>query len=154
MTNQFQFIDQHGNSLVPGPHFGTVAFWVKDNTIVEVETRHIRVIIARPELFGLTTDIVESVHQETGEKHGTEGVARARLIESATEHGWIRVRHYVSRHSDYWSIQLDHRESRVATVRRFIDWAREAGYMHREDEVRITDRYESIWCKIHEITTT
>lgn len=152
MTDQFRFVDQHGNRLVPKSRIGTVAFWVKDNTVIEVETRHIRVIIARPELFGLTTEIVDMVHQETGEKLGTEGQARARLIARATENGWIRVRHYVSRNNDYWSIQLDTMESGTNTVRRFIDWAQEAGYMHQDDTVRITDNNDIISDFLHDNT--
>ena len=139
MADQFHFVDQSGTSREPKPHFGSVAFWVKEDTVMEVDTRHIHVIIDRPELFGLTKEIVDTIHDETGEKHGTEGVARARLIQRATQNSWIRVRHYVNRNKDYWSIQLDDRDSRITTVRRFITWAIQSGYMHQDVRIRISD---------------
>jgi len=48
MTDQFHLVDQSGTSREPKPYFGSVAFWVKEDTVMAVDTRHIHVIIDRP----------------------------------------------------------------------------------------------------------
>lgn len=139
MTSITRFLDQYGNERKPSRHFGTVAFWVKNTTVIEVDTRHVYHIIDHPERFGLTERSVQDEYERSGERLRSEGKARDNLIGLAVRNGWIRVRHYVDRNRDYWSIQVDHYETRAPAIQAFIMWAVEQGYMYPDDEVRITD---------------
>lgn len=116
---------------------GTVAFWMKDDEIIENDASHIKVITDDPEKFGLTRDYIESVYEKYGEKIGTEGKAREEIIKEASRQGWIRVRHYVNKGGDYWSIQADNIRRRKRQINDFIFWALEQDYMTMNDELVI-----------------
>lgn len=118
--------------------YGTIAFWVNEETILESESSHVRAVLDEPERFGFSgKDELREIYRRHGERIGKEGVARAEIIRLATMHGWMRVRHYVHPH-DYWSVQVDSLKARSATIERFIHYALARGIMQETDELRIT----------------
>jgi hypothetical protein len=95
-------------------------------------------IMDEPEKFGVTRAYIEHTYARHGEKPGIEGKARAEIIQEATRAGWIRVRHYVDRNADYWSVQVDSVRPRINDVRGFIRWALEQNYMSLNHELVLT----------------
>lgn len=123
--------------MAPKPK-GTVAFWARGTEIMENDQSHIRVIMNHPDKFGVTDAYIKDTYARFGEKLGIEGKARAEIIQEATRAGWIRVRHYVDRGADYWSIQVDSLSSRLPDVLFFVRWALEHAYMSPQDELVLT----------------
>lgn len=117
---------------------GTVAFWAKGEEVIETDEAHIRVIMQDPEKFGLTAEEIDEIHDEYGERRGQEGKARNELIKRVARNGWVRVRHYVNKGSDYWSIQVDRYRKRRDSIDNFIWWALESDIMKMNDELVIT----------------
>ena len=134
---EFKYVDPHGNSLLERRKTGTVAYWVKGDEVIENDASHIRIIADNPERFGLTRRYIEDVFEQHGEMMGTEGEAREEIIKEVARNGWIRVRHYVNRNSDYWSIQVDNLRRRKNDIDSFIIWAIDKGIMYPSDEIRL-----------------
>ena len=112
------------------------AYWICGEDLYPITESHVRAIIDRPDLFGLSSQIVDQTYQRHGEKIGTEGNARAELIVRVNRNGWIRVRHYY-RPIDYWSIQIDDLAKRKEQILRFLDKAIAERTMSEWDTVRI-----------------
>ncbi len=118
--------------------YGTIAFWVEGETILENESSHVRAVLDHPRRFGFSgAEELRALYAAFGERIGKEGRARAEIILRATRSGWVRVRHYVHP-EDYWSVQVDIASRRAASIRRFIDYALGRGIMRETDALRIT----------------
>ena len=117
--------------------FDTVGFWVSDAEIMENDESHVRVVWENSEKFGFTREHVKEIYEDFGETPGSEGRAREVIIREAAKHGWIRVRHYVNRGSDYWSIQADDAELRRVVIEQFVRYALGRGIMAANAELRI-----------------
>lgn len=132
-----RLVDIDGNKVLERKRVGTIAFWMKGGEVVENSNSHIRVIIDNPEKFGVTSEYIQSVYDKHGETLGVEGEAREEVIREVSRNGWVRIRHYTSRGSDYWSIQVDRIRRRKEQIQDFIFWAIENEYMTMNDELRI-----------------
>lgn len=117
---------------------GTVAFWAKGDEVIENDEAHVRVVMENPEKFGLSKEEIEELYATYGEKYGVEGKARNEVIKMVARNGWVRVRHYVNKGSDYWSIQVDRYRRRKESIDYFIWWAIGNEIMGMNDELVIT----------------
>ena len=133
-------VNREKTSFEEGSGSGTIAFWVKDDRVFEVESKHIRFILDNPGLFGFRKEELVEIFLKHKEKIGFEGKARAEIIKSAAAEGWIRVRKYVAPRY-YWSIQYDAYGKRKREIDDFILWAVEMAGMKSED-IRILVGYE------------
>jgi len=80
------------------------AFWVSpQGKTTDVPITHIQSIIDKPTYFGLTKDEVRSEYEKYGEKVGTEGEARGKIMTALMKRGWIRIRHIPRQ--DKWTVQ-------------------------------------------------
>ena len=116
-------------------------YWIKNKLIVDVSnSTHINYIMDYPEDFNLTKDYISSLYKKYNEKIGTEGKAREEIIRKVSELGWIRVRHYVINHEEYWSLQFDvYNERNRKTIRNFIEWALyESKVMNKNDSLKFS----------------
>lgn len=116
---------------------GTVAFWAKAGEVIENDKSHIDVIVEDPEKFGLTYEEIAAVYEEHGETIGSEGEAREEVIKMVARNGWIRVRHYVTKGKDYWSVQVDQYRRRKRAIDDFLWWAISEDMMLVNDELVI-----------------
>ena len=130
-----RYVDSHGTPMAgrTRPPRGSVGFWVGDGEIISLNSSHVQVIIDSPELFAMTREYVRSVYERYGEPLGHEGGARAELIKEAAREGWIRVRHYVGKGRDYWSIQADRIAPRRRNINLFLVFALEQGFAGRHE---------------------
>jgi hypothetical protein len=97
------------------------SFWVKDDKVIDMgEYTHIQFLIKEPELFGLTKKAVLAAYKKHSEQLYTEGGAREELIKLVSNKGWIRVRQYIGKSGEYWSIQFDSYKKRKGAVNTFI----------------------------------
>ncbi len=112
------------------------AFWVKGKKIIPVGTIHIRYILDNPELFNLTSEVLQDWYKQNNEKIGQEGKTREQVIKKVAEDGWIRVRHYM-RPRDMWSIQTYDARRDKKSIDNFILWCLNEGVMGMNDELHI-----------------
>lgn len=114
------------------------SYWIRGDEVYEVETTHIGMIMRSPDLFGLTLEEIREKHKAYGERMGREGKAREEIIRQVSEKGWIRVRKYVGRGAEYWSIQCDKYPLRKRAITNFLEYGMYGkGFINRYDEVRI-----------------
>lgn len=90
-------------------------FWISPHgKAIPVDKDHIRTVITRPEVFGLTLEEIQRIYDEEGESLYTEGDAREKIIVSLVTKGWIRVRNYSGKRSgDFWSLNVARISDRI-----------------------------------------
>ena len=115
----------------------TAGFWVKGNRVYPLDQTHIGAIMDNPQLFGIAKEIIDATFERHGERRRSEGKARAEIIRTVARHGWVRVRHYSNRGSDYWSIQVDDVRSRRRVIEDAVMSLIERGHMSLHDELNI-----------------
>lgn len=98
-----------------------LGYFIRNTEYISVTT-HIAYIISHPMDFGLNIEEIHSTYGAHGETVGTEGKAREEIIKIVSKGGWIRVRQYLSRTENYWTIQFDRWEVRKKDVIRFLEW--------------------------------
>lgn len=69
-------------------------FWRKNEEWITVVEDFLSAILEEPERFGMTRATIDESYAAQGEKVGTEGLARDRVIKQAIENGWVRIRRY------------------------------------------------------------
>lgn len=80
-------------------------FWISPkNEIVALPGKHIDAVISKPERFGFTTQQLQQYFVKHNEQYGHEGKARAEIIGTLMDQGWVRIR-YIPR-TDSWTVQL------------------------------------------------
>jgi len=84
---------------------------------------HIDYIISNPDKFGMTLEEIQAIYNKHKERLHSEGNAREEIIKKVSEDGWIRIRHYIVRGDDKWSIQFDKWNLRKKNVMAFLEWA-------------------------------
>ena len=81
------------------------AFFISpDGEVIGVPNRHVLLICAEPETFGLTRESVEDAYARHKEKIGWEGHARNEIILGLLKRGWVRIRFELT--SGSWGIQI------------------------------------------------
>ena len=97
----------------------SVAFFIDPKgEVLLVKTNHIAAVIENPRQFGLTMAEIKSRYSDHGERLGTEGIARRKILIQLVSQGWIRLRRYPNR---YWSITLNSFSQDTST--RLRNWA-------------------------------
>lgn len=138
-----KYTSNDSNVPIKSPHNG---FWVRDDHIFDVTTSsHVRFIIENPSLVDLTSEQIHDVYKKHGEVVGSESKARAELVRTVAESGWIRVRHYTNP-KDLWSIQSDDCVKRKKDIKGFLTWALEQGIMQPDSEAKMLS-YSSLDCQ-------
>ena len=115
----------------------TAGFWVKGNNIYPVDETHISAIMDNPELFGISAEFIDATFEKYGERRRSEGKAREEIIRTVAKSGWVRVRHYTTRGSDYWSIQVDVIRTRRRVIEDAVMSLIEHGHMTLHDDLQI-----------------
>ena len=115
-----------------------IAFWVYKNRIIELDVEtHIQYIIKNPEMFNTTKKEIDNIYKGYNEPVNLEGKAREEIIKDIAKKGWVRIRYYVGRGSEYWSIQCDDYRRREESIFSFIDYAIDNNIMTYHDPVSI-----------------
>jgi hypothetical protein len=63
-----------------------------DGEVIPVPNRHIDLIDANPEFFGLTEKYLDRIYKKHGEARGSECCARREFLKRIKNRAWIRVR--------------------------------------------------------------
>jgi hypothetical protein len=63
-----------------------------DGEVIPAPNRHIDLVDATPELFGLTEKYLDRIYKKHGEARGSECCARREFLKRIKDKGWIRVR--------------------------------------------------------------
>ena len=83
-------------------------FWhnVETDEVISVDLgTHIRAVMAEPEKFGVTRELIDHTFAEEGEKLGLEGRARGRILRAILEQtSWVRWRE-TEAGSHRWTIE-------------------------------------------------
>lgn len=88
--------------------------------IYDVEISHISSVLNNPTVYGFKNkDELLKIFKKYGEKIGTEGKAREKILLKLIDNGWIRCR-YFNRDAE-WRIQASRINKSV--VRKVMDWA-------------------------------
>jgi hypothetical protein len=102
--------------------------------ILRVNTTHIQDIISNPEKFGTTSQFINDIHKEYGEKVGQEGEARELIIVNALKRGWIRIRAYRNHWSfTVWQLNNLTKNNIQVGVRSFV----KSGVMDKYADIKI-----------------
>ena len=123
------------------PKIVSGAFWVSPQGKVRSVKNggyHINDVIRNPDIFGWTTEQINSLYDEHGEKIGQEGDARDNLMTSLLKDGWVRIR--VRR--NFYSIQVwDFTPSSFNKLESFVSEAITDGidgqYASENDEAKV-----------------
>ena len=73
-------------------------YWISPSgEVIRVLDIHISTITRHPDKFGFTSDELSKFYEDAGEPVGSEGKAREKIMLSAMQSGWIRVREWPGR---------------------------------------------------------
>lgn len=96
---------------------GSMAWIDPKGRILDFGVTHIQAIIQYPLKFGLSRKEVLSTFETEGEKLGTEGKAREKLIRRVIQRGFVRIRFQ----KNYVSVTVDRLDKKTKTV--LLRWA-------------------------------
>jgi hypothetical protein len=94
-----------------------------DGEVIPVPNRHIDLIDANPELFGLTEKYLDKIYEKHGEGRGSECCARREFLKKIKNMGWIRVRIVFDVASGKYVVNFDlnrYTESSKDRIARFL----------------------------------
>ena len=83
------------------------AYWYKNGKAIEVNGYHIHDIMGNAKEFGTSREEIEALYKKYNEHLGQEGKARDEIMNKVIENGWIRVRQYITRNGNSWSINFN-----------------------------------------------
>lgn len=96
-------------------------FWILiDGRIVIPDSLHIHAVVSSPELFGESEDKIQETFQRYGQnsKSNFESKAREDVLLRVIKRNHIRIRKYIHKRCQHWSIQLyrltDERRSAIS----------------------------------------
>lgn len=81
-------------------------YWISPNNHFFVVKTHIYSVCDAPEAFGTTERALREAFDRFREPWRSERKAREAIIKVLVEAGWIRLRNYVEKPCDRWSINL------------------------------------------------
>ncbi len=117
------------------------AYWITpDYKVIPVSTSHIEMIIDHPEIFHVPYEIISAVYARYGETVRTEGRAREEIIIDVVKKGFVRVRRYVRRQNEYWSINVSHlNDAAMAMIQQFFGLICQGklGYKEIDKEIQV-----------------
>lgn len=83
----------------------TEAYWISpEGEILQIDTSHIDMVFDKPEFFGLSLKLIQSIYDIYNEAYRSEGDARGEILLMLFRNGWIRVRRYLRPYR--WSINV------------------------------------------------
>ena len=102
-------------------------YWIlADGTIVEPHSRHILAVKAAPTTFGETKKSLSIIFAKYGEEknHNVESNARQEILLRVIKRNHIRIRKYVLKRCQHWSLQLfelsTEREQAIAKWAKYV----------------------------------
>jgi hypothetical protein len=111
-------------------------FWIIGEILIDVSTSsHIKAIIANPDIFKTTHEIIKSIYAEYREPMGFEGKARLEIVRSAIINtGFTRIRQHI-RPSEYWSIDFRSFDESKSDIVNFIATSVKTSIMSKYDQL-------------------
>jgi hypothetical protein len=79
-----------------------------------VYQRHIELVLAQPERFGITPSYIKSQYSRFREQPPVEGHARNVILTRIIKSGWVRVRY--QERADSWTIQVSKLDRRTNSI--------------------------------------
>lgn len=99
----------------------TAGYWISPNNHFFTVEQHIFSVCDFPECFGTDASALRAVFKRFGEPYRTELKAREAIIKMLVRNGWIRLRHYIRRPSDQWTVNMpSHTPESLARVCAFM----------------------------------
>jgi hypothetical protein len=121
-----------------------------DGEVIPVPNRHIDLIDANPEFFGLTEKYLDRIYKKHGEARGSECCARREFLKKIKNAGWIRVRIVFDVSIGKYVVNFDlnkYTESAKDRISRFLSQMRlgkiQSGeYWIRKPEIKVWNECE------------
>jgi len=115
------------------------AFWYKNGKIIEVRGYHIHDIIGNADKFGITREEIEALYKKHNEHMGQEGKAREEIMNRVIKDGWIRIRQYITKNGNSWSINFNSYTKQKKDIQNLISYlALDKQIMKNEDTVALS----------------
>ena len=102
--------------------------------------RHIELVLAQPERFGLTPSYLKSQYSRFKEQPPIEGYARNVILARVIKSGWVRIRYH--EREDSWTIQVSKLDRRTKSMIR--KWQRTVSSKTRCPAYRIINLKEDV----------
>jgi len=124
----------------------TEAYWISpEGDILIVNTSHIDMVFDKPELFGLSLQLLQSVYDIYNEQYRSEGKARDEILLMLFKQGWIRARRYLRPYR--WSINVSSiDEKTLNNLKHFALSMMEKGHSRHDEVMLDTDEGKRICC--------
>ncbi len=87
------------------PRIGA-GYWISPNNHFLSVAKHICSVCEAPTVFGTTELALREVYERFHEEYCSELGARKAIIKVLIKVGWIRMRNYVHKQGDYWSVNV------------------------------------------------
>lgn len=92
-------------------------FWLSPyGEAVRAAPTHIYVVDNHPEKFGLSREEIDKWYAKYGEARGTEGKAREEILRELIRRGWVRIRYYVTRSFQGFSVNVGRDDRRTKNL--------------------------------------
>jgi hypothetical protein len=79
----------------------TEGYWLKGSTCINLHSEsHISAVIRNPSRYGIATDLVRFVLDQNEGADDSNDLVIAKVLSN----GWIKIRHFVGRDVDHWTI--------------------------------------------------
>ena len=109
-------------------------FFAKDNTLIELQSSHVRYVIDHSYVFEIPHKWVLDQYTVTGEKIGHEGRARQTVLKEVLSKGWVRIRETIGKDAK-WTFQFSEFIKSKETIRIFITSAIADGDIKSHDRI-------------------
>lgn len=128
-----------------------IAYFISpEGEIIPVPHRHIDLIDANPEFFGLTEKYIDRIYKKHGEKRTSECCARGEFLKRMKNKGWIRIRIVFDREIRKYVVNFDlnkYSEDSKKHIRKFLRQMKSgkiqpAGEWIRNPDVKIWNECE------------
>jgi hypothetical protein len=105
------------------------AYWITPtHMVLPVPENHIGMVIDHPDIFGVDPEYIRKVYAHHQEPMRSEGDAREEIIKELIAKGFIRLRRYVEKYFEYWSVNVRRLDESTMNILKEFFWKITKGY--------------------------